>query len=664
MDSENNNPWEEIENTEAANASTTHTPPTNTQPMENPWEKAAAEIEKNEETVDTQPTYMNPTENPQGEIQKKSENPIPGEIPTDPQILQLQNNMAERGKELEEARKELEETRKELEERRKDIAEIREVIVKMNQRRALPQPQEINPPEPEPTPEPTKPETKEEQGAKILKLDEEIKKNRAEAEKAKTTSQDKEKTDEERFKAFQKNLNLDKQNRSLQEKKIELEDAILGLTPIPLPMRKVMDEIFDKEYRVKKDNIAFTYALKEEEYFKDAIKRRRESLRNDKDHNFTAEEIEVKILAESSLIRESIQSHLKRRITNDIKRMTLDLIEKNPQKYGNLDKSITEAIENNNLTGKILEQRVWAKWYPKTIKENDKELDPPIKPEPEKKKAKVLTWAKKHIRLLGGVLGGVTGILVSSPVGLQIAGASLLVAGGGFLTGKLSGWRISKLEQQLGEEKNNSEKHAEIEKRIKTWYKIRDIAENTTKFALGFSTGALFGSMLNNQIFGGKGMINYIKSYNQPIPPVAGGGASGKIGSPKPENILEDVETGSIETPVETPNNIEIPIETIQAEIPSSNLGPIFDSGLSYQQAAELGWKGPNLYLTEVGGSNGVLQGEFFKRLVEGLGGDIGRIQNFEAAKIYNEALRRVYGGLPVETGANQAIQALQALLP
>ena len=508
------------------------------------------------------------------------------------------------------------------------------------------------------------------------KLNERIKEEEGNKTKAEEIIKDKELSDKERTNAFKEMLESEKKIESLKNERTEIEERIAGLRPIPRPMRKIMDQVFDEEYRVRTDYIAFEYATKEEEYFKNAIERRKKELRAAKSMNFTEEEIEAVIVGESAVIRDMIQSSLKRKITNDIKKLTIDEIQSNPDKYkefidpktGEVIKSITEK----NLTGKILAERVWPKWYPEYLSEKDKTptpapivppIVPPIpEPTPETTK-KEPPWYIKNLGLIGGVAGLGTAVAFGATVGGYAVIGGAVVTLGALGAGKLADWKVSKLSERLAKAETPEEK-AKIEKRIQIWNKVKKIADGTMRFARGFGFGAGLGVSISHLFMGGKGLTTMLGSKSS-LPPTESAAPSpettNSTNTPPRGELSESTPRGNIEEPV---SEAFTDHQTVQPSIPEvPPLGNTFNSGLSYEQASQLGWGGPNLLLTEAGGFHGTMQGEFFNRIYQGLGSNLSSMQGFNAAQAYNPFLRAVVSGrMGVEEAAKGAIQAIQAL--
>ncbi|HKM19695.1 MAG TPA: hypothetical protein VJY47_00520 [Candidatus Dojkabacteria bacterium] len=187
-------------------------------------------------------------------------------------------------------------------------------------------------------------------------------------------------SDEDRINAFKRKLELEEKLDEQQDKKDEKE----GRIPIPKPMKIIMNEIFDKEYRFKNEEnkeksirTAFEYAIKEEEYFQKAKNRRKNQLLAG-NPNLTEAQLDILLQRDSAMLRERIQAHLKRRVTLDVKQHTTDIILSNPERFKKyINPNTGEVIDDilrKNLTGKILEERVYSNWKPQFV-------EPPTIPE-------------------------------------------------------------------------------------------------------------------------------------------------------------------------------------------------------------------------------------------------------------------------------------------
>lgn len=308
-------------------------------------------------------------------------------------------------------------------------------------------------------------------------------------------------------------------------------------------------------------------------------------------------------------------------------------------------------------------------------KKNDKKE--PEKPEVEKpeiekaeekivEKAKQRNW-KKILFWTGAGAGLATGILATGPV---VASAAVIAAGGSIGTAvleKIGEGRIKKLSKSLNEATDPTERE-KLEKRVELWVKINNIASHTRSFLSGGGLGLMVGGLINGLTMGGRGLIETMRSGKEGIQ----GAATGHIH--EGDGVAQQAQNPPQGTanPAQDPTSNITETTTIEGtytpgtgveSIPLENLGNTFDSGLTYQQASELGWKGTKLYLTETGGNHGVMQGEFFKKILDGLGGKISSMQGFEAAKAYNPFLRAaVNGQMNVAEAASKAVQAIQAL--
>jgi len=525
-------------------------------------------------------------------------------------------------------------------------------------------------------------------------LEEQMKKAQEDKAIAAEIVTDSNKSEEERKKAFKKMIASEEEENRIREQKAEIEEVILGFSPIPKPMKEVMNQIFDEKYRIRGENIAFEYATKEEQYYRDAKRRREDQLRANT--NMTEAQINATILGESALIRERVQAHLKKRITSDVKELTTRKILSDPDRYKDFINADTgeviDSISKGNLTGKILAERVYSRWHPMHISEakqeptpkptlESKEAQAPIpttaespqltqavptkEPTPEpiveaskSKEKKKEPWVVRHLGLVGSVAGTTLGFLFGKEIVVIGAAASVVSLG----VKEFSGWRIKRLTEKLNNAQTSEEK-AILEKKIQNLTNTKERADKALRFFFGFGIGSFIGSYFT----GGQGLVQALQAKK-----VADMVATGPANEPIiPKQPSGEIRAGNIQEPIipKQPINevgvgeINIPTGTDIGTIEAPSLGNTFNSGLSYQEASQLGWKGTELYLTNVGGNHGIMQGEFFNRIYQGLGGNLSRMQGLEAARAYNPFLQAtVTGRMGVEEAANQALQALQAL--
>lgn len=280
---------------------------------------------------------------------------------------------------------------------------------------------------------------------------------------------------------------------------------------------------------------------------------------------------------------------------------------------------------------------------------------------------------KKILFWTGVATGGAIGVLATGPVIAAAAGVATIGTLGSAIVEKISMGTAKKLTTELASIKDKDDegskaRREEILNKLKKIERRIERLQNIRSFFTGGGLGLLGGSLINGFFMQGKGLIetiragqagNQIATGNLPggenIASSSNEVATGQISEPTTTGqvIEQEVVSGTIKTP---------PTIEVAQSIPS-DLGNTFNSGLSYQQATELGWRGTNLSLTEAGGTHGLIQGEFFNRINSGLGNNPSLMQGFEAAKAYNPFLRAaVSGSMGVEEAASQAIQAIQAL--
>ena len=70
-----------------------------------------------------------------------------------------------------------------------------------------------------------------------------------------------------------------------------------------------------------------------------------------------------------------------------------------------------------------------------------------------------------------------------------------------------------------------------------------------------------------------------------------------------------------------------------------------------------MGWLGDRVHLTELGGQNGIMQGEFFQELSRLVPRE--KLVGQASGNIVNQFLRQAYGGLDPAVAAQKAAEAL-----
>ncbi len=370
-------------------------------------------------------------------------------------------------------------------------------------------------------------------------------------------------SDEDRINAFKRKLELEEKLDEQQDKKDEKE----GRIPIPKPMKIIMNEIFDKEYRFKNEEnkeksirTAFEYAIKEEEYFQKAKNRRKNQLLAG-NPNLTEAQLDILLQRDSAMLRERIQAHLKRRVTLDVKQHTTDIILSNPERFKKyINPNTGEVIDDilrKNLTGKILEERVYSNWKPQFVEpptipettdqtqnaqeeetnqntqqtqidqtQNTQEEETnqntqqaqtdqraPTRPEVIKKEP----WYTRYIATISSAVGagsisalGVKFAMGGGPAGgiaaLCLIVGSATVAGVSFGVSKFSERKMKKLTEEL----NTTTEEAgteELERKIQKLANIRKHADRTARFFGGFFMGGVFsgpGILASHFLFKGK----------------------------------------------------------------------------------------------------------------------------------------------------------------
>lgn len=295
-------------------------------------------------------------------------------------------------------------------------------------------------------------------------------------------------------------LEILKQKRE-EDKKYQYQDEKGNLVKIPLPIKEEMDLSFDKDMRVADVERAGSYGSMENELYNMRIDKRKKEL---KERGYSDAQIDAYMEIGKHDIKLEIQQYVKGTVTRDFRRRVIDRIEKDTNKYKDyIDPKtgkIVESIKDENLIGRILDQKVYPKWQ-------QGELDAMKKtevkePEPTPKKAK--RWG-----LIGGVIGFTAAVAGGASVGFPITIGATVLTLGAKMAEIYAPKKIASLTEKLANAKTPEEK-ANLEKRLKVWNFVNKHAHNTMKFFGGMATGAGIGTAISKFFMGGKGLVEVV----------------------------------------------------------------------------------------------------------------------------------------------------------
>jgi len=109
--------------------------------------------------------------------------------------------------------------------------------------------------------------------------------------------------------------------------------------------------------------------------------------------------------------------------------------------------------------------------------------------------------------IAGVVVGGATGILAGTSVGIPVAATAGVVALGGKITDYFLGRSITKIEKQRDDLSLDNATREKLQKREQNLRKIQNIIQHVTKFATGVALGAGISNFISTHFMGGHGLI-------------------------------------------------------------------------------------------------------------------------------------------------------------
>ena len=331
-----------------------------------------------------------------------------------------------------------------------------------------------------------------------------------------------------------------------EDKKNQYVDENGNLVNIPNPIKEEMALTFNKDGVVMNAEDAARYGNQENELYNRRLAEKRKEL---KGLRYTDEEIDSHMNIAKREIKLDIQQYVKGTVTRDFRGRVIDRINRDKEKYkAYIDPKTGEvisSIDDENLIGRILSQKIYPKWY-------QGELDVLRKPEqkePEPTPKKTRRWG-----LIGGVLGFTAAVAGGASVGLPITIGATVLTLGAKMAETYAPKKIDSLTEKLANAKTPEEK-ANLEKRLKVWNFVNKHAHNTMKFFGGMATGAGIGTAISNFFMGGKGLVEVVGNRIEAGQATMGHG----IGEGPQSQVGNGTETGATNSGVtsEGPTNFE-----------------------------------------------------------------------------------------------------------
>ena len=331
-----------------------------------------------------------------------------------------------------------------------------------------------------------------------------------------------------------------------EDKKNQYVDENGNLVNIPNPIKEEMALTFNKDGVVMNAQDAARYGNQENELYNRRLAEKRKEL---KGLRYTDEEIDSHMNIAKREIKLDIQQYVKGTVTRDFRGRVIDRINRDKEKYkAYIDPKTGEvisSIDDENLIGRILSQKIYPKWY-------QGELDVLRKPEqkePEPTPKKTRRWG-----LIGGVLGFTAAVAGGASVGLPITIGATVLTLGAKMAETYAPKKIDSLTEKLANAKTPEEK-AKLEKRLKVWNFVNKHAHNTMKFFGGMATGAGIGTAISNFFMGGKGLVEVVGNRIEAGQATMGHG----IGEGPQSQVGNGTETGATNSGVtsEGPTNFE-----------------------------------------------------------------------------------------------------------
>ena len=280
-------------------------------------------------------------------------------------------------------------------------------------------------------------------------------------------------------------------------------------------------------------------------------------------------------------------------------------------------------------------------------KENiDKQINQ-VEQENKKKKER----KEKIIKIAAGIVGA--GVALTTPA-LGVA-AVIGITFGGRTLGRVAQKQSEKLRSQSNSIKYESRKGKTLieleemdrkQKRKEFWAnRLGEASAILIGGSTGYAIGTLFEGIIGKDFHlgGGKAPETPIGTTSNNTPTATS--ESGSLGGNTPS------------AQASAPNSAMPDATTIGTSPESWLTGETFNASELGWDYNEMGWLGDRVHLTELGGQNGIMQGEFFQELSRLVPRE--KLVGQASGNIVNQFLRQAYGGLDPAVAAQKAAEVL-----
>jgi len=260
-------------------------------------------------------------------------------------------------------------------------------------------------------------------------------------------------------------------------------------------------------------------------------------------------------------------------------------------------------------------------------------------------------YFKKIIKIAAGVVGA--GVALTTPA-LGVA-AVIGITFGGRTLGRVAQKQSEKLRSQSNSIKYESRKGKTLieleemdrkQKRKEFWAnRLGEASAILIGGSTGYAIGTLFEGIIGKDFHlgGGKAPETPIGTTSNNTPTATS--ESGSLGGNTPS------------AQASAPNSAMPDATTIGTSPESWLTGETFNASELGWDYNEMGWLGDRVHLTELGGQNGIMQGEFFQELSRLVPRE--KLVGQASGNIVNQFLRQAYGGLDPAVAAQKAAEVL-----
>lgn len=261
---------------------------------------------------------------------------------------------------------------------------------------------------------------------------------------------------------------------------------------------------------------------------------------------------------------------------------------------------------------------------------------------------------EKIIKITAGVVGA--GVALTTPA-LGVA-AVIGITFGGRTLGRAMQRQSEKLRSQSNSIKYESRKGKtlkeleEMDKKQKRKEFWANRLGEASAVLIGGSTGYAIGTLFEGIV----GKDFYIGEGKPPETPV-GTSTTSSTNSPASASESGSLGGNTPSTQASAPNSTMPDATTIGTGSENWLTGETFNASELGWNYNEMGWLGDRVHLTELGGQNGIMQGEFFQELSRLVPRE--KLVGQASGNIVNQFLRQAYGGLDPAVAAQKAAEIL-----